>query len=189
MTTEPLASAQPHLPTPAPNGPTVLCRGEDYAIFVFRGTVDIPGIVKTERPGVVLLQANLKTGLSKWVLQAGTFARMTRRFQFRVIRVVGIIQTETEVAVAYFDSRFILDSPRVDPVPPGATYSVLIFRKKDGDSREVQLDFPKGLPAPVPEETVENGVFLKDENGFSVFGRKFVVLPGGAIEPTPVEMK
>lgn len=190
MTTEsPLASAQPQLLTPSPNGPTVLCRGEDYAIFAFRGTVEIPGVMYSEEPGLVFLHANLKTGMPKWLLQAGTFARPTRRISFRVIRIVGVFQTETELAVAYFDSRLIYDAPRIDPVPPGASYSVLIFRKKDGVSREVKLDFPKGLPAPVPEETIESGVFMKDENGFSVFGRKFAVQPGGFIEPKPVEVK
>lgn len=183
MTTETRsATAHSQLPTPSPNGPTVLCRGEEYAIFTFRGTVDIPGIVKAEYPGVIFLHANLKSGMSKWVLQTGTFAKMTRRFQFRVIRAIGVIQTETEVAVAYFDSRFIYDSPRIDPVPPGASYSVLIFRKRDGVSREVELKFPKGLPSSVPEETIDSGVFRKTEKGFSVFGQEFVIGAGGIVE-------
>lgn len=190
MTTDtPPASTQPQLLTPSPNGPTVLCRGEDYAIFAFRGMVDIPGIMYTEAPGLVFLHANLKTGMPKWIFRSGTFARPTRRISFRVIRVVGVIQTETEVAVAYFDSRFVFDSPRIEPMPPGASYSVLVFRKTDGVSREIKLEFPEGLPSPVPEETIEGGVFKKGENGFSVFGREFAIRPGGSIEEKTAEVK
>ncbi len=182
MTETPPTNLHSQSPNPAPDGPGVLCRGEHSVVYVFRGTVDIRGIEKVENPGVVLMHANLKNGMTKWLLRSGTFVLMTRRFQFRVVRVIGVVQTETEIAVTCFDSRMHFDAPRVDPIPPGASYSVLVFRKADGVSREIKLEFPDGLPSPVPEETIESGVFKKTDKGFSVFGQAFDVSSGGVIE-------
>ena len=165
-------------------GPVKLASGDGFAIHMFSGSVQeniwISHVVHT---GIVILHTDLITGKVTWLIHTGTFQVPTRRISFSISRLLGLYLTKTHIAAALYNIGKISDRlPKEPPLDEG-TYCVIVFKKQNEKKIfNLDLDLSAGRPERVPIETTELGILKRTEDGFSVFGNRFIVQADASIE-------
>lgn len=166
------------------DGPVLLAQGRDYTIHVFDGAV-LGQILHSRivRAGKVIFHTDTDTGKGTWMIQTGLFEIPTVRVSYSVSRLIGLLQTDTQIATVTYYAGRIYDRPPNVPPPDKGGYRVSVFEKNSGKKLfDVELGFPNGRPDQVPDETTELGVIQKNEDGFGVLGTSFAVLKEGTIK-------
>jgi hypothetical protein len=166
------------------NGPVLIASGDGYFIHAFMGAVTTDLFMsRTVGPGVVLFHTLRETGQATWLLKTGTSEFPTRRISFNVSRLVGLDQTEREIAAVIFESRRIYDRVPMELLPENGKYRLAIYDKKTGKTRtEIVLGPTSGFPEKVPDETAGAGVIQKTASGFTVLGNHLIIDAEGKIE-------
>ena len=189
------------LPEKATEGPQLLAKGDGYAIHAFRGMVSENAFIRrTEKSGYVIFHTDLKTGRIKWLLRTGNFSLPTRVVQTRYIRLLGVFQSETELALVEYSGKVtgVTDKNGKGGRNPFQCYRVMTFDKQTGEQLylsplyavqgKTEEELGKALFIP-EKETIETGLFQRTEEGFSVLGHDYVISKNGRILPKKAAVK
>lgn len=167
------------------DGPFLLAVGKAYSIHAFNGAVqENSWRSRVVRPGIVVFHTNTRTGQSTWMVRTGTYEIPTRRISYSVSRLLGLLQTDSHIAVATYSAGRVFDQPPRVPPPDVGSYRLAVFEKESGKKQfEIEIVPVPGRPEEVPDETAELGVIQRTSDGFAVLGATFLILNDGSIKP------
>jgi hypothetical protein len=176
--------------------PVLLASGKGYTLHLFRGAVTgQPGLEMVATPGVAIFHTDRSSGKASWLLRTGVYGQPTRRQTYAVTRLVGLYQTDAQLAVVLFEANGrVFESPAALRTADGG-YWLEVFDKASGKRAfRTPLAVPENAPREVPEETAELGLIQPTDEGFTVLGTLWTVQGKGGIaakkaDPPPTGQK
>lgn len=174
-------------------GPILIAKGDDYTTHGFFGSLTPPRdhLETLITPGIVLFRTNTETSEAGVILATGTYAIPTRRASFSHRRLVGMLVTDRMMYTAEY-RQGTWDAPpgdiRANEKRGSGSYLLNVYDLESGQflTQHIPVEHATHRPKEVPVETLDEGAILPTEEGFSIFGARFIIKDDGrltAIDP------
>ena len=135
--------------------------------------------------GIALLHTNTKTGEARWIALTGHFLAPLNRVTYVRVRLMGIFQTESHMALVIYNSALMFDKPQPEDITKGTLRLYIVDKSSLSVSPGVELDMSQaGLfwREWSNSETADIGIISHTETGISILGTAMRVYEDGRIE-------